>query len=517
MNKNGTLLWVDDEIDILRAHILFLENKGYEVDTVTNGGDAIARCRVRNYDLVFLDENMLGMSGLETLARIKEINSNIPVVMVTKSEEEDIMDQAIGSKIADYLIKPVHPNQILLTLKKNIHKRDIVTAETSRSYQQNFGRLSMLINDSCTADDWMEIYRQLVHWELELQDADSNMHEMLTAQKAEANQSFAKFIKRNYLDWMQHPENAPLLSTQIFKHSVFPTLDNGEKMFLIVMDNFRYDQWKAMSSELSELFACDEELYYSILPTATQYSRNAIFSGLMPNKISTMFPELWVDEDSEEGKNLNEAPLIQTHLDRFRRRNTFSYNKINDSQAADRLLGQFNNILSNDLNVIVINFIDIMSHSKTDSKMMRELAADESAYRSLILSWFNHSSVKELFRAIAATGRKTVVTTDHGSIRVNKPVRIIGDRNTNTNLRYKLGRNLGYNPKEVFEISDPGKAFLPSPNVSTSYIFATDSDFFVYQNNFNSYATYFKDTFQHGGISLEEMIIPLITLSPKNK
>ena len=517
MNKNGYLLWVDDEIDILRAHILFLENKGYDVDTVTNGGDAIAMCREKSYDLVLLDENMLGMSGLETLAKIKDINPNIPVVMVTKSEEEDIMDQAIGSKIADYLIKPVHPNQILLTLKKNIHKHDIVTAETNKSYQQNFSKISMQINDSFTADDWIEIYKQLVHWELELLEADSSMHEMLAMQKAEANQAFAKFIKKSYMRWMQKPDDAPLMSPAIFKHSIFPAMDAGEKIFLIVMDNFRYDQWRVLSAELADYFSFDEELYYSILPTATQYARNAIFSGLMPNKISAMFPDLWVDEDSEEGKNLNEEPLIKTHLDRYRRKNTFSYHKINDSQAADKLLAQFNNLSGNDLNVIVINFIDIMSHAKTDSKMMRELASDEAAYRSLILSWFKHSSVSGLFRAIAQTGHKVVLTTDHGSIRVNKPIRIIGDRNTNTNLRYKLGRNLGFNSKEVFEISEPQKAFLPSPNVSTSYIFASEGDYFVYQNNFNSYASYYKDTFQHGGISLEEMIIPLITLTPKIK
>lgn len=517
MNKNGTLLWVDDEIDILRAHILFLENKGYEVDTVTNGGDAVTRCREKNYDLVLLDENMLGLSGLETLALIKEINPNIPVVMVTKNEEEDIMDQAIGSKIADYLIKPVHPNQILLTLKKNIHKHDIVEAETNKNYQQNFARISSRINDSFTFDDWVELYRELVFWELELHEADSSMHELLAMQRKEANQAFARFIKKNYIKWMTEPEKAPLMSTGVFKHSVFPTLDAGEKMFLIVMDNFRYDQWRALGTELADNFTFEEELYCSILPTATQYARNAIFSGLMPGKICKMFPELWVDEDSEEGKNVNEVPLILTQLERYRRKNSFSYHKINDSQAADKLLSQFTNLLTNDLNVIVVNFIDIMSHAKTDSKMMRELASDEAAYRSLIVSWFRHSSVKDLFKAMAATDRKVVITTDHGSVQVNNPIRIVGDRNTNTNLRYKLGRNLGYNPKEVFEITEPEKASLPSPNVSTAYVFATEKDYFVYQNNFNSYASYYKDTFQHGGVSLEEMVIPLITLFPKKR
>jgi DNA-binding response OmpR family regulator len=517
MNKNGTLLWVDDEIDLLRAHILFLESKGYEVDTVTNGPDAIKKCQTRSYDLVLLDEHMMGMSGLETLSHIKDIDPNLPVVMVTKSEEENIMDQAIGSKIADYLIKPVHPNQILLSLKKNIHKRDIVTAETDRSYRESFGKLSMQISDSMTARDWIDVYRQLVYWELELKEADSSMHEILTTQKAEANAAFAKFIKRNYMDWMADRDKAPVMSPDLFKEFVFPALDTGEGLFLVVMDNLRYDQWRVLGAELAELFTIEENLYYSILPTATQYSRNAIFSGLMPNQISQVFPDLWVDEDSDEGKNLNEAPLIQTNLERYRRKTAFSYSKVNDSAAADKLLNQLHNLSQNDLKVIVINFTDILSHSKTDSRMMRELANDEAAYRSLILSWFRHSSIYELFRAIAATGQKVMITTDHGNISVNRPLKIAGDRTTNTNLRYKVGKNLGFNPKDVFEITRPDKAHLPAPGISASYIFCTEADYFVYQNNFNTYASFYKNTFQHGGISLEEMLIPFITMQPKRK
>lgn len=514
---NGLLLWADDEMELLRPHVLFLENKGYEVVTVTNGQDALDQCRERTFDLILLDENMPGLSGLETLAQIKEMSPAVPVVMVTKSEEENIMDQAIGSKIADYLIKPVNPHQILLTLKKNIHQRDILTEKTDTGYQQNFGRIGMQINDARSLEEWMEVYRQLVSWELQLSEADSRMSEMLGMQKNEANNEFSKFIKKNYADWILQTNDRPLMSPDIFKQRVFPCLDKGEKVFLIVLDNFRYDQWRQISIELAQGFSMEEELYMSILPTATQYARNAIFSGLMPNKIAQMFPDLWVDEDEEEGKNLNEAPLIRTQLDRFRRKESFSYHKINDSASAEKLIGQFKQFQNYDLNVLVFNFIDMLSHARTESKTVRELVNDEAAYRSITLSWFRHSPVRELLKMLAESQYTVIITTDHGSIKVDKPVKVVGDRNVNTNLRYKLGKNLSYNSKEVFEVKEPTKLLLPSPNISTTYIFATGNSFFAYPNNYNYYVSYYKDTFQHGGVSMEEMLIPLITLRPKKR
>ena len=521
---NGLLLWADDEMELLRAHLLFLEKKGYEVVTVTNGNDAIEECRKRTFDLVLLDEMMPGLSGLETLQRIKEITPQVPIVMVTKSEEEDIMNQAIGQQIADYLIKPVNPNQILLSLKKNIHRKEIITETVQASYQQQFQQLSMQIMDCRTWQEWVDIYKRLVRWELELSATDSQMTEMLNMQKEEANRGFGKYIKQNYMDWMSRfdgkgakDDSMPILSPELFKTKVFPLLNEGEKVFLIVLDNFRYDQWKMLEKEIGDQFEIDEDLYCSILPTATQYARNAIFSGLMPEQIEKMFPELWVDEDEEEGKNLNEEPLIKTQLERYRRKNTFSYHKINTSTEADKLMGQLNELQKNDLNVVVFNFIDMLSHARTESKMVRELANSESAYRSITLSWFRHSVIADLFRQLSQSDYRVMITTDHGSIRTTNPVKIVGDRNTNTNLRYKLGKNLSYDSKELFVIKDPHKAHLPSPNLSTSYVIATGDDFFAYPNNYNYYVSYYRNTFQHGGISMEEMIIPIINLKGRKR
>jgi len=508
------ILWADDEIDLLKPYIIFLQEKNYAVLTANNGQDAIELCRKESIDIVFLDENMPGLSGLETLQEIKAIRPDLPVVMITKSEEERIMEQAIGAKIADYLIKPVNPSQILLCLKKHIHQREIVEQHTNRGYQEEFSDISWMIDTAKTLDEWMAVSRTLAHWDMELNDVDSSMREMLHMQQQQANAAFAKFISKNYENWFTS-ENRPLMSPDIFKNVLFPMLDNGDKVFLVVIDNFRYDQWKTIQPLVSEFFTVSSDTTYtSILPTATQYARNAIFSGLMPLQIQEMFPDLWVDEDEDEGKNLNEKELIQTQLDRFRKRYGFSYFKINESDFCERVIRQLKG-LQTPLNIVVLNFIDMLSHSRTDSKMMRELCNDEAAYRSLTLSWFKHSPTYELFRRIAQLGYRVVLTTDHGTIRVQNPVQIIGDRNTNTNLRYKVGKSLNHQSKNAFEILHPKQVGLPCPNVSSSYVFCTGEDFFGYPNNFNYYAQFYRNTFQHGGISMEEMLIPLITLDPK--
>ena len=513
--NNGLILWADDEIDLLKPHILFLKQKGYDVVTVSNGRDALDAAAERNFDLIILDENMPGLSGLETLSQIKVTSPEVPVIMITKSEEENIMNQAIGNKIADYLIKPVNPNQILLSIKKNLHSSRLVAQKATLDYQQEFHNISMTINNAASFADWCEVYKTLVHWELTLASTDTNLDELLLLQKIEANSAFSKFVKKNYETWVT-TDRHPLMSHEVMKNKVFPLLDAGRKVFVLVLDNFRLDQWYKVKPLLTDYFNATEEIYYSILPTATQYARNAIFSGLMPDQISKMFPELWVDEEEEEGKNLNESPLIQTQIDRYRKHYTFSYTKINESSYAEKVIQNITHLTANQLNVCVLNFIDMLSHARTESKMIRELASTSAAYRSLTESWFRHSPTLELLKRMADNGYKIILTTDHGTIHVNNPVKVVGDRNTNTNLRYKVGKNLSYNPKQVYEIKNPVKFGLPSPNISSKYIFAVNNDFFAYPNNYNYYVGYYKDTFQHGGISMEEMMIPLITMTKKN-
>jgi len=511
------ILWADDEIELLKPHVLFLKEKGFDVTTVNNGMDAAELVEEESFDIVFLDENMPGMSGLETLSRIKETNPTVPVVMITKSEEETIMEEAIGSKISDYLIKPVNPNQILLSIKKNLENKKLINEKTTSNYQAAFRSIGMALSDRLDFDDWKEVYQKLVYWELELESgSDGVMEEVLTMQKTEANAYFAKYVADNYIDWLNGLGDAPLMSPNVIKERVVPHLDD-KPLFLILIDNLRFDQWKVIAPVLSDLYNVEsEEIYCSILPTATQYARNSFFAGLMPSEIQKVYPNLWKNDEEEGGKNLHEEELLQGNLKRLGLDIKSSYNKITRLEAGRKLADNMSNLMNNQLNVIVYNFVDMLSHARTDMEVIRELADDDSAYRSLTLSWFEHSPLKQMLTNIAEKGGKVLITTDHGTIQVNDPVKVVGDRNTSTNLRYKLGRNLNYNPKEVFAITKPEDAYLPKSNVSSSYIFAKDRQYLVYPNNYNHFMNFYKDTFQHGGISLEEMLIPIAVLNPKS-
>jgi len=512
------ILWADDEIDLLKPHILFLEEKGYEVQTANSGDEALELVGKNNFSAVLLDENMPGLSGLETLNRLKSKYAEIPVIMITKSEEEFLMEDAIGSKISDYLIKPVNPNQILLSLKKTLDNKRLISEKTTSNYQQEFRQIGMTLGDRLNWNEWVDVYKKLVYWELELDSSkDESMMGVLKMQKSEANKLFCKFIENNYMGWLNgQTPNPPLFSHTLFKNKVAPLLDKNETTFLVLIDNLRYDQWKIIQPIVSEYFKVEsEDLYSSILPTATQYARNAFFAGLMPSEIEKRFPKLWLNDEEEGGKNLHEEELLTEQLKRLGKDVKMSYNKITNHAAGKKLSENMSNLMQNKLNVIVYNFVDMLSHARTEMEIIRELADDEKAYRSITLSWFEHSPLHDILKQIASKKCKLIITTDHGTIKVSEPSKVVGDKNVNTNLRYKQGKSLDYVKKDVFEIRNPADGFLPKQHVSTTFVFVKEDKFFAYPNNFNYYVNYYRNTFQHGGVSLEEMVIPFVTLSAK--
>lgn len=515
--SSAKILWVDDEIESLQSQILFLRNKGYEISALTNGFDAVDFLKENPVDVVLLDETMPGITGLETLAKIKEVYSQVPVVLVTKNETENLMDEAIGSQISDYLIKPVNPNQVWLSLKKIIDNKRLVAERTTTAYQQQFRNLFMALNSNPDYNEWMDIYRKLVYWELEMEKSDSpEMREVLHTQKSEANTEFFKFVSKNYARWMD-PKNAsgPIMSHTLMKYKVLPHIEKGVPTFFVLLDNLRFDQWKAIQPIFSESFRIvEEETFYSILPTATQYSRNAMFAGLTPLEIEKQLHHQWKNDDEEGGKNLHEEDFFRAQLKRLKREDIrFSYTKVLNYHAGQELVNNMHNLMGNDLNIIVYNFVDMMSHARTEMEVLKELAGDEISYRSVTRSWFEHSPLHQALKKIADKKINLVLATDHGSVRVKSPAKVIGDKQTTTNLRYKHGRNLNYEPRDVLAFRDPKDAGLPTPTVNSSFIFAKEDIFLCYPNNYNYYVSYYRNTFQHGGVSLEEMVIPVIRMT----
>jgi len=512
------ILWVDDEIDLLKPHIIFLKEKGFDVSISNSGDEALNMIRKINFDIIFLDENMPGLSGLDTLDIIKTNHPGLPVVMITKNETERVMEEAIGSSIADYLIKPVNPNQILLCLKKIFENKELISKKTISDYQQEFRNIGMSINEGLDFNGWADIYKKIVYWELELEKSkDESMEEVLNMQKQEANHVFGKYYETNYQDWINgKTQKKPVFSHTLFKEKINPLLNDSAPLFLIVIDNFRYDQWKKIQPILEANFRVEQDdIFMSILPSATHYSRNAIFAGLLPSEIEKKYPQLWLNEDDEGSKNIYEEDLLAEQLKRLGRDIKWKYSKILGLDAAKKYLDTLPNLMTNKLNVLVYNFVDMLSHARTEMEIIRELASDEKAYRSLTVSWFEHSTLFEVINFLAEHKVNIAITTDHGSVKVRNPVRVVGEKSTNKNLRYKIGRTLQYNKKEIFEIKNPLDVYLPKVNVSSAYIFCRENDFFVYPNNQHHFSNYYSDTFQHGGISIEELMIPFIYLKAK--
>lgn len=513
------ILWVDDEIESLKSQIMFLENKGYEVNIKTNGFDAVEYVKDNIVDVVLLDESMPGITGLQALQQIKEIKNNLPVVLITKNEAENIMDEAIGSQISDYLIKPVNPNQVLLSLKKIIDNKRLIAEKTTSAYQQEFRNLFAALNDNPDYYQWMEIYKKLVYWELEMGKSDSpEMQEVFDTQKQEANNEFFKYISKNYASWVSPKSTeGPVMSHTMLKFKVLPHLEKGKPLFFVLIDNLRFDQWKAIQPVLSENFRIvEEDTFYSILPTATQYARNAIFAGMLPIDIQKNFPDQWKNDDEEGGKNLYEEEFLKAQLKRLGKEDVkLSYLKITNNHDAQKMVDNMHNLLQNDLNVIVYNFVDMLSHARTEMEVLKELAGDETSYRSITQSWFLHSSLHTGLKKIADKNLTLIIGTDHGSTRVKSPAKVIGDKQTTANLRYKHGRNLNYEAKDVLAFRDPKEAGLPVPTINSSYIFAKGDIFLCYPNNYNHFVNYYKNTFQHGGVSLEEMIVPVVRMTNK--
>ena len=514
--SNIKVLWVDDEIDLLKPHILFLEQKNYHVTTAQSGTEALEEIQNQRFDIVFLDENMPGLTGLETLAEIKEQQANLPVVMITKSEEEYIMEEAIGAKIADYLIKPVNPNQILLSLKKNLDLSRLVSEKTTSSYQQEFRKIAMDMSMVNSHQEWVDLYQRLLYWELELENIeDTGMVEILESQKAEANSQFCKFIDKNYPSWFESNAEAPVMSHTLFKDWIKPEIDKTPTL-LVVVDNLRYDQWKAFEpTVINHYNKIKEEAFYSILPTATQYARNAIFSGLMPTEMERLHKDWWLNDTDEGGKNMFEKDFLGAQLKRLGMNIQWDYFKISSLKQGRRLVENFKAQKDNDLTVVVYNFVDMLSHSKTEMEVIKELASNDKSYRSLTQSWFKNSPLLDIIQQAAVMGFKLIITTDHGTINVKNPSKVIGDKNTSLNLRYKTGRSLTYEDKDVLAAKDPKTIHLPTINMSSSFIFAKGDLFFAYPNNYNHYVSYYRNTYQHGGVSLEEMVIPFAVLEPK--
>lgn len=518
LNKRR-ILWADDEIEMLRAHHLFLRERGYEVTPVSNGRDAIALFEREAFDIVLLDEMMPGLDGLSTLEQIKAINPNIPVIMITKNEEEHLMDQALGRRIDDYLTKPVNPSQIFMACKKLLDARQIRQSQAGQAYVARIGQLSARLTGPISWQTWIDIHRELCEWEIEIGHlGDKGLQQLLQDQRKEFNREFARFIERNYPLWVEDEGESPPLSVDVVAEFVVPLLEEGRRVFFLVIDCLRLDHWIMMESVLAEFFAIRRSYHCSILPTATPYARNALFSGLFPREIAARYGDFW-----------QSGPQDEDSLNRFEHRflsdqlraagvalsGEIHYHKVFDAGEGQKLAHRAGTLVKAPLVAVVYNFLDMLVHGRSQSELLKEIAPDEKAFRSLVQSWFAHSTLLEILRQVARAGATVVLTTDHGAVRSTRATMVYGDRETSTNLRYKVGRNLRCDPKDALLVRDPRTFGLPSSGLGANFLFAREDFFFVYPTHFSEYQRQYRDSFQHGGISLEEMILPVAIMEPR--
>ncbi|MCD4689867.1 response regulator [bacterium] len=514
------ILWVDDEIDMLKPHIIFLEQRGYAISTATSGEDALEDVRGGgHYDLILLDEMMIGLDGLSTLQELKEIDPSVPVVMVTKSEEEELMNDALGRRIDDFLIKPVKPTQVLLAIKRLLDGRKMAQDQMAQTYAQESNQLRARIMSPMDWRDWIQTYTRLVQWDLELDRVrDPGLRQAHTDLQHMANAEFSRYVEVEYEDWVNDAEDRPLLSPDIFREFVAPLLKAKKKVYFVVLDCMRLDHWMSLMPSLDPLFSIENHYYYSILPTATPFSRNSLFSGEWPNEVADRFPDLWdAHSRNEYSKNRYERQLMDLQLQRMdiHLSPEHRYVKIYEKDEADNVRRQMSSFHDRQFVSLVYNFVDILSHSRSESEILQELAPDEPAFRSLVRSWFNHSALYYIIAEMARQKATVVITTDHGAVLGKRAALVRGNRETTTNLRYKFGSNLGYNEKETFLIDNPGRFHLPTDGASKQYAIAKEDYYFVYPTEFHRYERQYRGSFQHGGISTEEMILPCAVLTPK--
>jgi len=513
------ILWVDDQIEELRSHVVYLTDKGYEVDGATNGRDAVEMLRKNPYDAILLDEMMPGMGGLETLSELKLVRDNVPVIMITKSEEEDLMNRAIGRRIDDYLVKPVSPLQIVSVLKRQLEGRRIRSEQINRDFLSHYQSMSGRMIDAASHQDWEALYADMVTWELDLYSySDHGLLATHDEQWSEANRVFARYIRDQYAGWVSGADNAPLMCPDLFKTWVAPELETGRQVYFIVIDCMRLDQWQNVESLLEPFFQMDRRLYWSILPTATPFARNAIFAGLYPSEIGSRYPDWWRGASNQQhSKNAHEKELMGEQLKRLDSpaADNFRYYKVYDARDTDDLRRHIGSLDDVKLVTAVYNFLDIMAHGRAQSSILKELAPDVAAFRTLMRSWFEHSTLFEVLKHLSRKDVTVFITTDHGSTLCRKATTIKGNRDTSSNVRYKYGDNLGVDEKAVFLMKEPEEYMLPRQSAIENYAITTENHYLVYPTNYHEYERLYRDSFQHGGISLEEMIVPFAVLRPR--